>query len=228
MAEAAPDRLRHGYTNATATDGRTVVKRYLGPDAEARQHNEVTALSGLAGLLPVPPLIATGEGEVSLGFVAGRPGQELLEEQPEPVLAAVGRLAARLAAVDLTRLTGLDAAPEARVLVHGDFGPQNLLLDEITAEPTALLDWELAHLGDPGEDVAWAEWIVRTHHPHLVPELPALFSGYGAELPWPVRRELMLDKCRWALGFVRRWPGAETAGVELWQQRLAATAAFRP
>jgi hypothetical protein len=227
---SSPERLRHGYTNATATDGRTVVKRYVGPDVELRQRSEVAALTALRGLLPVPPLVASGPGEVTLGFVAGTPGQELLEERPEPVLFAVGRLATAVAAVDVSGLAGLDPAPGGRVLVHGDFGPQNLLLDATTAEPTALLDWEHAHLGDPDEhdDVAWAEWIVRTHHPHLVPALPALFAGYGSEPAWPVRQERMLAKCRWALDFSHRWPGGGTAGVDLWQQRLTATAAFTP
>ena len=35
----------------------------------------------------------------------------------------------------------------ARVLVHGDFKPGNVLLEGTTL--TARLDWELAHLGDP-------------------------------------------------------------------------------
>lgn len=228
MVEAAPSRLRHGYTNATATDGRTVVKRYLGPDAGARQHNEVAALTCLADVLPVPPLVAITDGEITLELVAGRPGQELLEDKPELVLYAVGRLARRLATVNVAQVAGLDRAPAGTVLVHGDFGPQNLLLDETTAEPTALLDWELAHVGDPVEDLAWAEWIVRTHHSPLVLALPALFAGYGSEPPWGVRQERMLDKCRWALGFTRRWPGAGTGVLEVWQHRLAATAAFRP
>ena len=222
-------RLPHGYTNATASDGRTVVKRYLGPDAEVRQHREVTALTALRDLLPVPPLVAAGPGEITLGFVGGRPGQELLEERPEEVLYAVGRLADRVAAVDGSALAGLEPAPGGRVLVHGDFGPQNLLLDEVTLEPTALLDWELTHVGPQNEhdDVAWAEWIVRTHHSHLTAALPALFAGYGSEPAWRVRQEKMLAKCRWALDFTRRWPGA-AAGLDLWQARLAATAAFTP
>jgi hypothetical protein len=228
VADAAAQRLKHGYTNATATDGRTVVKRFLGPDADVRQHNEVIALTTLAGVLPVPPVVAEVDGEITLGLAGGRPGQELLEEQPERVLYAVGLLARRLAAVDLSLVAALDAVPTGTVLVHGDFGPQNLLLDPSTVEPTALLDWEFAHIGDPVEDVAWAEWIVRTHHPHLAPALSALFDGLGGEPPWRVRQESMLEKCRWLLGFARRWPGAGTSGVALWQRRLAATEAFRP
>ena len=225
MAEAA---LKHGYTNATASDGRSVVKRYRGPDGDLRQHNEVAALSGVAEQIPVPPLLAVGDGEITLGLVAGRPGQELLEEKPDDVLYAAGRLARRLATVDVSLVPDLDAAPDGTVLVHGDFGPQNLLLDQDTAEPTALLDWEFAHIGDPVEDIAWAEWIVRTHHSQLGSALPALFAGYGAEPPWRVRHESMLAKCRWLLGFTRRWPDPAQTGVELWQQRLATTAAFQP
>ncbi len=223
-------RLPHGYTNATASDGRTVVKHYLGPDADVRQRSEVTALSALRGLLPVPPLVASGPGEITLAFVGGRPGQELLEERPGEVLHAVGRLAAQVAAVDGSTLLGLERAPGEQVLVHGDFGPQNLLLDEVTLEPTALLDWEFTHLGQENEhdDVAWAEWIVRTHHPHLVTALPALFAGYGSEPAWRVRQERMLVKCRWAIDFAARWPGGGTAGHDLWQSRLAATAVFTP
>jgi hypothetical protein len=227
VAEVARHALRHGYTNATTTDGRSVVKRYRGPDAEQRQQNEVTALAGLAGRLPVPPVLAVADGEVSMGLLPGRSGQELLEDKPGAVLYAAGRLARRVATVELSSLA-LDATPTGTVLVHGDFGPQNLLLDEDTAEPTALLDWEFAHVGHPVEDIAWAEWIVRMHHPHLVPALPALFAGYAAESPWRVRQESMLARCRWLLGFVRRWPDPSGAGVELWQGRLAATAGFKP
>ena len=42
---------------------------------------------------------------------------------------------------------------EPPVLAHGDAGPGNFLFagDRLTA----LIDWELAHLGDPMEDLAW-------------------------------------------------------------------------
>lgn len=39
------------------------------------------------------------------------------------------------------------------VLVHGDAGPGNFLFQD--GHLTALIDWELAHLGDPMEDLAW-------------------------------------------------------------------------
>jgi aminoglycoside phosphotransferase (APT) family kinase protein len=39
------------------------------------------------------------------------------------------------------------------VLVHGDFRNGNLMVDE--AGLVGVLDWELAHLGDPMEDLGW-------------------------------------------------------------------------
>ena len=40
------------------------------------------------------------------------------------------------------------------VLVHGDFRNGNLMVDPQTGL-AAVLDWELAHLGDPAEDLGW-------------------------------------------------------------------------
>lgn len=48
-----------------------------------------------------------------------------------------------------------DCPPENLVLTHGDYRTGNYLFDEETAEITALLDWELARIGDFHEDVAW-------------------------------------------------------------------------
>ena len=41
------------------------------------------------------------------------------------------------------------------VLTHGDYRTGNYLFDEETCEVTALLDWELARIGDFHEDLAW-------------------------------------------------------------------------
>jgi aminoglycoside phosphotransferase (APT) family kinase protein len=47
-----------------------------------------------------------------------------------------------------------EAAPARRTLVHGDLRPGNVLYDG--AAIVGLLDWEMAHVGDPVEDLAWA------------------------------------------------------------------------
>jgi aminoglycoside phosphotransferase (APT) family kinase protein len=73
-----------------------------------------------------------------------------------------------------------DHAPRSArtVLVHGDFKPGNVLLE--AGEVTALLDWELAHLGDPMEDLGWVTQPLRTDE-HLIPgawERADLFDRY--------------------------------------------------
>lgn len=59
-------------------------------------------------------------------------------------------------------------APTSRetVLVHADFKPGNTLLrgDHVGV----ILDWELAHLGDPVEDVAWVTQPLRARE-HQIP-----------------------------------------------------------
>mgnify|MGYP005989602503 FL=1 len=44
-------------------------------------------------------------------------------------------------------------SPQPAVLVHGDFRLGNLIVDEQGL--ASVLDWELAHIGDPREDIAW-------------------------------------------------------------------------
>jgi aminoglycoside phosphotransferase len=225
------DRLPHGYTNATRSAHGLIHKRYLGPDAPARQHAEVTALRHLAGKLPVPAVLHEQVGQIGTALMPGRPGQELLELAPEAVLTSVGRTAALLHRTVTTALATPDAlgpAAPGAVLVHGDFGPQNLLLDPDTFEVSAIVDWEFAHLGDGVLDLAWAEWIVRTHHRHLSDALPSLFAGYGSEPSWGRRQAAMVAKCEWALDFVTRWaPGNQPAQAQ-WRDRLEATTSFAP
>ena len=109
------------------------------------------------------------------------------------------------------------------MLVHGDFGPQNMLFDTATLQMVALVDWEFR----PSRGSCVAEWIVRMHHPQLAKALDALYEGYGRRPTWQQRHVAMLDKCRWALDFVRRWPGINPRSVAMWERRLEATARFR-
>lgn len=69
---------------------------------------------------------------------------------------------------------------ERTVLVHADFKPGNILLDGDRI--VALLDWELAHLGDPLEDLGWVTQPLRTRE-HLIPglwERDDLIAHYAA------------------------------------------------
>ena len=219
-----PQRLPHGYTNLTTIEGGRVIKRYAGPDAVLRHEAEVTALTALAGRFPVPTVIGQDDSQLMLSFVPGVPGQEILEQRPDDVLFAVGRAGRALHGLDVRATYEMVGGA---VLVHGDFGPQNIVFDATTMQPAAVVDWEFAHPGDPVEDLAWAEWIIRTHHPRLVDSLDTMFEGYESRPPWRQRYAAMLEKCRWALDFVRRWPGADAASVAMWLRRVEVTTDFR-
>jgi aminoglycoside phosphotransferase (APT) family kinase protein len=59
--------------------------------------------------------------------------------------------------------------PEATkpAIVHGDYRSGNFLFTD-TGEISAILDWEMCHIGDPLEDVAWAinaMWPMTRHLP---------------------------------------------------------------
>lgn len=51
-------------------------------------------------------------------------------------------------------LADIPDAPERSVLLHGDVGFHNMIIDE--GRLSALVDWEFAHIGDPAEDLAYA------------------------------------------------------------------------
>ena len=73
-------------------------------------------------------------------------------------------------------------APRPTTLVHGDFRNGNLM---VNAEGlAAVLDWELAHLGDPREDLAWIcvnSWRFgeRSRHVGGFGDLTDLLAGYA-------------------------------------------------
>lgn len=65
----------------------------------------------------------------------------------------IGSLPVTMGAI--RRMRRYPPPPAARIsLVHGDFRLGNYLFDR--NEVTGILDWEMAHLGDPVEDLAWS------------------------------------------------------------------------
>jgi Ser/Thr protein kinase RdoA (MazF antagonist) len=77
----------------------------------------------------------------------------------EAYLSAVDAMATR-AIID--SVPGL-LANRRQVVCHGDFGPQNVLVQG--GHVTGLLDLEDARVGDSLLDVAWWAWLVRAHTP---------------------------------------------------------------
>lgn len=73
-------------------------------------------------------------------------------------------------------------------LVHGDYRFGNFLFEG--ERITALLDWEMAHLGDPVEDIAWAYRALWTPEMHL--PLDGFVARYEAAGGPNVRLENLL------------------------------------
>lgn len=240
--------LRHGYTNRTLRDGTAVVKRYQGPDARVRAERERAMLLALRGRVPVPPVLGFDDECLTMGFIGGTHGQELIQAgQGRGVLHACGTMLRQIHHADRAGALPAQAGAlpgraralpgragalpcridEGEVLVHGDYGPQNVLLDPATWQITAVLDWEWAHPGQPVEDLAWCEWIVRMHHPGQANLLGAFFAAYdGPVPPWPDRHAFMVERCRSLLDLCHREdPGGP--GETQWARRLSATRAWQ-
>ncbi|TAK59859.1 MAG: phosphotransferase family protein [Dehalococcoidia bacterium] len=129
-------------------DAREQLPAQLGA-ALARIHAIDVAASGLDAL-PAPP-----DGVSPAAFELGRYEQifRAIALEPHPAFELAFRWLGRQLAAQQTAKSKQQNAAEPRALVHGDyrmgnvlFGPEGLRL---------VLDWELAHVGDPMEDLAW-------------------------------------------------------------------------
>ena len=98
--------------------------------------------------------------------------------------------------IDFGRLWLEQAMPAENgpaVLVHGDAGPGNFMFEG--GHLTRLIDWELSHLGDPMEDLAWFS-LRSVLEP--VPDFPACIREYAQASGTPVD----LDRVRYHRAFV--------------------------
>jgi aminoglycoside phosphotransferase (APT) family kinase protein len=123
-------------------EGETIPRRILRSDALAAIRPELAGQCGeiLAAIHRIPPeAVPALNGDDQLDAWAGI--LDLLGE-PHPALELA-----------LRRLS-LDRPGRSRTtVVHGDFRNGNLIIGP--AGIRAVLDWELAHLGDPLEDLGW-------------------------------------------------------------------------
>ena len=80
---------------------------------------------------------------------------------------------------------------EPIALVHGDYRVGNFL--RVGDRITAILDWELVHLGDPHEDLAWA--VMRAFTP-TAGQVGGLVDRATFLARWSARSGLRLDESR--------------------------------
>lgn len=118
-----------------------------------------TRLGGLLADLAGMPMLRPGpfvDGELTIGpFADGQDADGL----PAYLESLAPRLPG-LADADLDGLRGVVVDAQALLdtvgrwcLVHSDLNPKNLLLDPVTLEVRALVDWEYAHAGHPHTDL---------------------------------------------------------------------------
>jgi 5-methylthioribose kinase len=106
------------------------------------------------------------------GALAG--GEELFEQlRVDPYYRTTARRVPTLAAA-LGALISASAAA-GRVLVHGDFNPKNVLVGD---GPPVLVDWEIAHAGDPAFDLG----MLSAHLLLKACRRSAAIGPYGAAL----------------------------------------------
>jgi len=173
--------------------------------------------------LPVPPVLDRKDACLTLGFLPGVHGQELIDSgMAGPVLDACGRMLRRIHSVGLSAVPVVTPRSSSSVLVHGDYGPQNVLLDPAAGDITAVVDWEWAHAGDRLEDSSWCEWIIRMHHPSRVRSFGRFFDAYGEHPAWAARHHAMIARCR-ALLAVSEQRDPEGQDTRLWRQRVQIT-----
>ncbi len=225
MADGEPVPVPHGYTNSVTVQGELVTKTYRGPDATRRQQREELAIRSLGDRLPVATIVDARPGVLVLARVPGRHGQERIdrgEAEAEAVMFGLGRLLREVQAVSPRFCDEFDGAG---VLVHQDFGPNNVLFAEHDDSIVLLADWEWSTVGSPVTDLAWAEFILRMHHPEREECLAALFDGYGTRPPWRERQAAMARRAAALEAWVRSHQGAAAAST--WDHRSRGIAQWR-
>lgn len=129
-------------------EGETLPRRIIRDGAYARARTVLAQQIGeaLARLHQVPtgalPALPTSDAETQLSRIEAEIARP--ERQPRPVF--------ELAAKWLRQRLPDPVEPR---LIHGDFRSGNLIVGEEGLR--AVLDWEVAHLGDPAEDLAWMQ-----------------------------------------------------------------------
>jgi aminoglycoside phosphotransferase (APT) family kinase protein len=134
--------LGRAYLLMEHLDGETIPRRLLRDEAYAAVRPGLARRLGevLARIHRVDPDSVPGLPRVdALGQVTGL-YQAFAE--PRPALE-----------IGLRWLARHRPAPAADALVHGDFRTGNLMIGEDGLH--GVLDWELAHRGDPGQDLGW-------------------------------------------------------------------------
>jgi aminoglycoside phosphotransferase (APT) family kinase protein len=140
--DASPNELDTGYLVMEHVAGETIARKILRDEPYVHARSVVVAQMGeaLAKLHALPVDSVTGLEPID----PLQKYRDILDtfDQPSPTLELAYRW-----------LVANRPAPIDPVIVHGDFRLGNMIINE--SGLAAVLDWELAHIGDPAEDLGW-------------------------------------------------------------------------
>jgi len=146
------------------------------PDKAALARNFVALLARLHALDAADPAFAAlGDAAVPPSSVIRMQIAKLSTDNLASGADAILQLALKWLAANVP----VDSGPA--VVLHGDAGPGNFLYEGDRV--TALVDWELTHLGDPMEDLAqiWVRSLIQPFVP-----MREVFAAYEAASGTPV------------------------------------------
>ena len=194
-SSASASALGTAYIITTAVEGETIARKILRDDQFAHAREVLPAQMG-AALAQIHAVPTAGLSSLALLDQVNQ-YREVLDQlgQPHPTFELVFKW------LEANR-------PPARppVLVHGDFRLGNIIVGQEGLR--AVLDWELAHLGDPMEDLGWLcvkAWRFGSRLPVAgVGEYAQLFGAYeagggGAVDPDVVRWWEVLGTMKWGI-----------------------------
>jgi aminoglycoside phosphotransferase (APT) family kinase protein len=196
-------------------DGEAVVKRITRDDARRRRDVEVAMIAGLAGVVPVPRALPSDDPlAVRMGYVPGPLAEQWVVDgyrtlgldeavrRQVVLLRGCGLMLRALHAVEPRAFAGVLTGQGASV-IHADPGPYNVIVDPEDGAVRALIDWELARIGDPVEDLALVEWYHRIWWRSPGEVLRHLYDAYGSRPEWPRLHAAMVERCRGYYGASR-------------------------
>lgn len=140
--DADPDVLGTGFLVMHRVAGETIARKILRDEIYAHARSVTVSQLGAA--------LARLHG-APIDSVSGLERLDPLQKYRE-VLDEIGH-ASPTFELAFRWLRAHRPARAADVIVHGDFRLGNVIIDEQGL--VAVLDWELAHLGDPAEDMGW-------------------------------------------------------------------------
>jgi len=187
--------LGSAYMIMTAVEGETIARKILRDDQFAHARKVLPAQLG-AALAQVHAVATDGLTALAMSDQLNQYREVLdLLGQPHPTFELVFKW-----------LEANRPAVQPPVLVHGDFRLGNVVVGEEGLR--AILDWELAHLGDPMEDLGWLcvkAWRFGSRLPVAgVGTYDQLFAAYeaaggGAVDPDVVRWWEVLGTLKWGI-----------------------------